>query len=142
MVSDHWGAYAVRLPTGGGKPEILWNYRKNVAHIASPLVHDGVFYMVQDGIVTSLDAKTGELLKRDRLGEGSPKVYASPVAADGKIYIGTLEGTMFVLSATGEWEILASVDLDDEIWASPAIADGRLYVRTRGKLYSFGVAGK
>jgi len=142
MASDNWGVYAVRVPTGSGKPKILWNYRKNVADIASPLVHDGVFYMVRDGIVTSLDAKTGKLLKRGRLGEGSPKVYASPIAADGKIYIGTLEGTMFVLSTAGKWETLASVDLDDEIWASPAIADGRLYVRTRGKLYSFGVAGK
>ena len=142
MVNDNWGVYAVQLPTGSGKPKVLWNYRKNVADIATPLVHDGVFYMVRDGIVTSLDAKTGELLKRGRLEEGSPKVYASPIAADGKIYIGTLEGTMFVLSAKGEWETLASVDLDDEIWASPAIADGRLYVRTRKKLYSFGVAGE
>ena len=142
MVNDNWGVYAVRLPAGNGKPEVLWNYRKNVAEISSPLVHDGVFYMVQDSIVTSLDAKTGELLKRGRLGEGSAKVYASPIAADGKIYIGTLEGKMVVLSAGGEWETLASVDLDDEIWASPAIADGRLYVRTRGKLYSFGLAGE
>ena len=49
---------------------------------------------------------------------------------------------MVVLSAGGEWETLASVDLDDEIWATPAIADGRLYVRTRGRLYSFGVAAE
>ena len=49
---------------------------------------------------------------------------------------------MFVLSAAGQWETLASVDLEDEIWASPSIADGRLYVRTREKLYSFGVAGE
>ena len=82
------------------------------------------------------------MLKRGRIGEGSPKVYASPVAADGKIYIGTLEGTMVVLGAGGEWETLATVDLEDEIWASPAIADGQLYVRTRGKLFSFGVASQ
>jgi outer membrane protein assembly factor BamB len=143
MVNDNWGVYAVRLPADGGKPERLWNYRKNVTEISSPLVHDGVFYMVEKGIVTALDASTGELLKRDRIGEGSPKVYASPVAADGKIYIGTLDGTLAVLAAGGEWEVLTTVDLDDEIWASPAIADGRLYVRTRGKLFSFGVvAGK
>lgn len=141
MVNDNWGVYAVRIPAGKGKPEVVWNYRKNVAAISSPLVYDDVFYMVQDGILTSLDAKTGELLKRGRLGTGSAKVYASPVAADGKIYIGTLEGTMVVLRAGGEWETLASVDLDDEIWSSPAIADGRLYVRTRGKLYSFGTVG-
>ena len=139
ITTDHWGAYAIKLPEGEGKPEKVWNYRKNIPEIASPLVHDGVFYMVSKGIVTSLDAKTGELIKRDRIAEGSPKVYASPVAADGKIYLGTLEGSMVVLSAAGEWETLASVDLDEEIWASPAIADGRLYVRTRGKLYSFGV---
>ena len=138
MVNDNFGVYAIKLPKGEGKPEKLWNYRMNISEISSPLVHDGVFYMVKDGILTSLDAKTGELLKRGRIGESSPKVYASLVAADGKIYIGTLKGTMVVLSAGGEWETLASVDLDDEIWASPAIADGHLYVRTRGKLYSFG----
>jgi len=103
-------------------------------------VHDGVFYMVGKGIVTSIDVKTGEMIKRDRIADGSPKVYASPIVADGKIYVGTLEGSMVVLKAGGEWETLASVDLDEEIWATPAIADGHLYVRTRGKLYSFAAA--
>jgi hypothetical protein len=96
--------------------------------------------MVDKGILTSLDAETGELIKRDRLTDGSPKVYASPVAAEGKIYLGTLDGTMAVVSAAGDWQILASVDLGEEIWATPAIADGKLYVRTRGKMYSFGAA--
>lgn len=139
---EHWGAYAIKLPTGEGKPEKLWNYRKNLPEIASPLVHDDVFYMVEKGILTSLDARSGELIKRDRIGDGSPKVYASPIVADGKIYIGTLDGSMVALSAEGQWERLASVDLDDEIWATPAVADNHLYVRTRGKLYSFGAAEK
>jgi len=138
VTREHWGAYAIRL--GGEKPERLWNYRKNVSEIASPLVLDGVFYMVEKGILTSLDAKTGELIKRDRIGEGSPKVYASPVAADGRIYLGTLDGTMAVVSAAGDWQILTSVDLGEEIWATPAIVDDKLYVRTRGKMYSFGAA--
>jgi len=140
VTTDYWGAYAVKL--GGEKPETLWNYRKNVAEIASPLVHDGVFYMVDSGILTSLDATTGELIKRDRIADGSPKVYASPIVADGKVYLGTLDGTIVVVSAAGEWEKLASVDLDDEIWATPAIADNKLYVRTRGKMYSFGAVSE
>lgn len=135
---DHWGAYAIRL--GSENPERLWNYRKNVSEIATPLVHDGVFFMVEKGILTSLDAKTGELVKRDRISEGSPKVYASPVAADGRIYLGTLDGTLAVVRATGDWQVLSSVDLGEEIWATPAIADGKLYVRTRGKMYGFGAA--
>ena len=138
VTKDHWGAYGIRID--GEKPERIWNYRKNVSEIATPLVHDGVFYMVEKGILTSLDAETGELIKRDRLTDGSPKVYASPVVAEGKIYLGTLDGTMAVVSAVGDWQILASVDFGEEIWATPAIADGKLYVRTRGKMYSFGAA--
>jgi len=137
MQNEHWGVHAIRLPAKG-EPEVLWSYRKNVPYIPTPLVRDGVFYMVSDGIVTSLDAKTGELIKRDRLGEGASKVYASPVAADGKIYLGTLEGRVVVLREGGEWAVLASVDLGDEIWSTPAIAEGKLYVRTRSKLYGFG----
>jgi len=140
MMTDNFGVYAIKLPSGDAKPEKVWNYRKNIPEIATPLVHDGVFYMVGKGIVTSIDVKTGEMIKRDRIADGSPKVYASPIVADGKIYVGTLEGSMVVLKAGGEWETLASVDLDEEIWATPAIADGHLYVRTRGKLYSFAAA--
>jgi outer membrane protein assembly factor BamB len=142
IMVEHWGAYAIKLPTGEGKPEKLWNYRKNLPEIASPLVYNNVFYMVEKGILTSLNATTGELIKRDRIGEGSPKVYASPIAAGDKIYIGTLDGSMVVVSAKGEWETLASVDLEEEIWATPAIADNHLYVRTRGTLYSFSNAAK
>ena len=97
MVNDNWGVYALRLAADGGKPERLWNYRKNVTEISSPLVHDGVFYMVEKGIVTALDASTGELLKRDRIGEGSPKVYASPVAAADRVYFTGRDGTTVVI---------------------------------------------
>ena len=93
--------------------------------------------MVKDGIVTSLDPKTGKLLKRGRLEGDSPKVYASSVAADGKIYIGTLDGQMAVLAAGPQWTVLKTNELGEEIWASPAILDGHIYLRTRSKLYSF-----
>lgn len=140
VVNEHWGVHAIRV--GDGSAETVWNYRQNVPYIPTPLIHDSVYYMVKDNIVTSLDPKTGELLKRDRLGEAKSKVYASPVAADGKIYVGTLDGDVAVLQAGGEWSVLATNRLEDEIWASPAIADGHLYVRTKGKLYSFAVESK
>jgi outer membrane protein assembly factor BamB len=134
--------FAIGLPDAGGNPEILWNYRKNVPSIPSPLVYDDVFYMVKDGVVTSLDPNTGELLKRDRLAKKKSKVYASPVAADGKIYIGNMDGWMVVLEAGPEWKVLTSNDLGDEIWASPAIADGHIYVRTKTKIYDFSSRAK
>ncbi len=137
MSTDDWGIHAIRLPGQGKEPAILWSSQQSVPYIPTGIVYDGALYMVKDGIVSSYDAASGELLKRGRLTKGSPKVYASPVAADGKIFIGTLEGQMAVLQAGAQWEVLALNDLDDEIWATPAIADGNLYVRTRGKLSSF-----
>jgi outer membrane protein assembly factor BamB len=134
--TSEWGVFAIRL--GQGEPKVAWNYRKNVSYIPSPLVYDGVFYMAKDGIVTSLDPRTGALHKRDRLSRDDKlKVYASPVAADGKVFFAGLEGKLAVLKAGAQWEVLAVNDLGDEIYATPAIAGKSLYVRTKGKLYCF-----
>jgi outer membrane protein assembly factor BamB len=139
--TSDWGAFAIRL--GQDAPKVAWNYRKNVSYIPSPLVYDGVFYMVKDGIVSSLDPGTGELHKRDRLSRDEKmKVYASPVAADGKLYFASLEGHVAVVKAGAQWEVLAVNDLDDEIYATPAIAGTRLYVRTKGRLYAFSLASR
>ena len=80
MGADDWGVFAIGLEREPGPPKVLWNYRKNVPYIPSPVVYENVFYMVKDGIVTSLDPRTGELHKRERLGTEKMKVYASPVA--------------------------------------------------------------
>jgi outer membrane protein assembly factor BamB len=93
--------------------------------------------MVKDGIVTSLDPRTGALHKRDRLGTEKMKVYASPVAGDGKVYFAGTEGQVAVVKAGPQWEVLGTNDLDEGIYASPAIVEGHIYVRTRSRLYSF-----
>lgn len=139
MVNDKWGVHAIKVPRdANGNPNVQWHYQQNVPYIPSPVVYDDVFYMVKDSIVTSLDARTGKLLKRGRLDEGA-KVYASPVAADGKIYISTLGGQVAVVKAGADWALLASNEIGEEIHASPAILDGRIYVRTKSRVYSFGV---
>ena len=135
--NDNWGMNALRIPTAGKQPELLWRNQQSVAYIPSPVLYEGVLYMVKDGIVSSMDPQTGEVHKRGRLTKGSTKVYASPVAADGKIYFATLDGQVAVVAAGPEWEVLAMNDLGEEIHASPAIVDGHLFVRTRGKLYDF-----
>ena len=63
---------------------------------------------------------------------------ALPISADGKVFIASQSGIVTVLKAGGEYEILSSVQLDDECYATPAIADGRIYIRTRSALYCFG----
>ncbi|HYN01535.1 MAG TPA: PQQ-binding-like beta-propeller repeat protein [Vicinamibacteria bacterium] len=142
MGTDDWGVFAIQVERETGPPKVLWNYRKNVSYIPSPIVYENVFYMAKDGIVTSLDPRTGALHKRDRLGPEKMKVYASPVAGDGKVYFAGLEGQVAVVKAGPQWEVLGVNDLDEEIYATPAIVEGRLYVRTRGRLYSFSQGGK
>ncbi len=89
------------------------------------------------GIVTSLDAESGKLLKQGRV-TGLGNYFASPVAGDGKVYLASERGVLTVLKAGSDWEILSSHDLGERIMASPVIADGRIYVRTEEGLYSFG----
>jgi outer membrane protein assembly factor BamB len=91
------------------------------------------------GIVTSLDPSTGRLLKEGRSAGALGDYYASPVAADGKIFLASLEGKVSVLKADAQWEVLNVNDLGEEIHATPALSGGRLYVRTRGAIYCFGV---
>ena len=70
------------------KEAFAWRFKKNLPFVAAPLVYEGVFYIVKDGgIITSLDPATGKVLKQGRSPEGLGEYFASPVAADGKVYV-------------------------------------------------------
>ena len=118
---------------------VVWTYHKRVPQLPSPLLYKDVLYMVNDGgIVTTLEPETGAIIAQGRLKGAVDNYYASPVAADGKIFMASELGKVAVLSPLGDLEVLAVNDLDDLIHATPAIADGRLYIRTRNTLYCFG----
>ena len=106
---------------------------------AVTLLYQGVLFMVNDsGILTSFDPATGNVIRQARLKAAIDKYFASPVGADGKVWLVSQDGTVSVVSAKGEWDVLAVNALGDEVFATPAIADGRLYVRTRSAVYCFG----
>lgn len=131
---------AIRLGGKGDmtKTAVKWQYHKSLPNVPSPLFYDGVVYMVKDGgIVTSLDAETGEVRKQDRLREAMDKYYSSPVAADGKIFMASEPGVVSVLQAGADWEVLETIDMGEEIHATPVILDGRIYLRTKAALYCF-----
>jgi outer membrane protein assembly factor BamB len=89
------------------------------------------------GIVTCLEAATGKMLYRARIGAGGP-YYASPVVAQGRIFIASGDGTVVVLKAGDALDVSARIDLGAPIFATPAIADGVLYVRTASEILAFG----
>ena len=135
------GLTAIRL-TGQGdltSSNVVWRVTKSYPSIPAPLLYRGVMYLMKEGgIVSSLDPVSGQVLKQGRTPQALEEYYASPVAADGKVFVISASGKVSVLKADAQWEIIATSDLGEEVWATPAIAGGNLYVRTRNALYSFG----
>jgi outer membrane protein assembly factor BamB len=117
---------------------VVWRMQKFLPNVPSPLLYQGVLYLVKDGgILSSIDSKTGKILKQGRLTGALDTYYSSPVAAAGKIYLFSQTGKATVLKAGGEWEILASNEMDDQVFATPAFIENKMYVRTRSALYCF-----
>jgi outer membrane protein assembly factor BamB len=130
---------AVKPPTeAGGLPEIVWQHKRGVPEVPSPLYLDGRVYTVKNGgIVTCLDGRTGEVKYYERLDSGGP-YYASLVTGDGKIYAASTRGVVTVFEAGDELKVLARNDLGERISATPALLDGVVYVRTDEHMYAFG----
>ena len=136
------GILAIRLGGTGDMTakSVRWKYHRGIPQLPSPLIYENVLYMVNDGgsIVTMLNPESGELIEQGRL-EGAPETYyASPVAGDGKIYIASEKGRVYVLPPGGTLKALVINDLADNIYATPALVDGRIYLRTLNTLYAFG----
>ena len=140
MLAAENGLLAIKLGGKGDVTEgaIKWKYQRPVPQVPSTLVYKGVLFMVNDsGILLSIDPATGNVLKQGRLKGAIDKYFASPVGADGKVFLVSQDGTASVVDAKGEWEILSVNPLGDEVFATPAIADGKIYLRTKSTLYAF-----
>ncbi len=123
----------------GGKGEVAWSFKKGLPYVTSPLVYRDRVYMLKDGpLLTCLDAKTGKPVYEAERFKGGQRYYASPVAANGHIYLASLDGTMTVIAAGEETpDVEYSVKLAEPVRATPAIAHNTLYVRSDKFLYAF-----
>ena len=129
---------AMRLDRDGTARE-LWHYNSGFnGVIPTPIAYDGVLYFVKNGgIMTALDAETGEMLKRGRLGKAIEGYSASPVAADGRLFFLADDGKISVVRPGAEWEVERVNDLGEGLFATPALSDGAIYLRTDSALYRF-----
>jgi outer membrane protein assembly factor BamB len=136
------GLLAIKLGGNGDltNTHVLWRFERSLPDVPSPLVYNNVVFLVRSGgIATTLDAQTGKALKQARLTGALEDYYASPIGADGKVYLASEHGKVVVLRAAGDWEILAINDFDSDIYATPAISDGKMYIRTRDALFAIGL---
>ena len=131
-------------PGGSGDishSHVAWKFRKALPYVPSPLYYNGRIYLVKDGgLMSSLDANTGDpFYAQERLGT-TGDYYASPVAADGRIYVVSLPGKLSVIKAGGtKPEVLHQADFGVRILATPALVGERIYLRTATDLWAFGV---
>ena len=137
------GESSVRAYRLGGQGDVteshaLWKNPRSLPNVPSPLFYRGVLYTLKEGgILTSLDTKTGEILKQARLPGALGAYFASPIAAGGRIYTISEDGKAAVIDAGAEWRLLRVNDMGDGSRSTPAIVDGKMYLRTFGMLYCF-----
>jgi outer membrane protein assembly factor BamB len=130
-------------PGGRGditQSHVAWKFARGLPYVSSPLFYDGRIYLVKTGgMLTSVDAKTGQpYYTLERL-NADGDYYSSPVAGGGRIYIASLNGKLTVVKAGGDKpEILHQADFGERIFASPALVGDKLYLRTQSALYAFG----
>ena len=139
-----YGILAIKPPGDGELTtnHLAWRHKKGVASVSSPLFYRGKVYVGQDGgRVTCYDAKTGaKYYEQERL-NADGDYYASPIAADGRIYFASSKGTVTVSEAGDTLQVKARNKLGEAIYATPALMANKLYVRSVAHLWAFGDSG-
>jgi outer membrane protein assembly factor BamB len=149
LTRDEWDATVKFLARGrnravalkpGNTNEPIWSYAKGLPYVQSPIVYRDRYYIVKDGPqMTCLDAKTGKpIFEGERVSRAGPQTHASPVAANGHLYLAALDGTIAVVAAGEDApDVVHTVKLPEAVRATPAIAHNTLYVRSDKFLYAF-----
>lgn len=132
---------AIDLGSNGPLDEraVKWRYKGQVPNMPTPLILDDAIYLVSDrGIMSCLNAKTGERLWQDRLGRAHS---SSPVLVDGRILAGDHDGILYAIEPdSSELKLVGKYELDSQIMATPAALGDRLFIRTAKSLYCFGTS--
>jgi hypothetical protein len=129
----------ISLPEGKTSSDaIAWSHDRDGTYISSPIVYrDQLYTLNNNGILTAYDVESGTRLYRARVGGGGA-FSASPVAADGKLFMASEDGDVFVVQAGREYVELGKYPMNEVVMASPAISNGVLIVRTLGHLVGIG----
>jgi len=116
---------------------IVWRHNKGTPYVPSPLLYGDrlYFFSGNNGILSCFDAKSGKALIDSERIAGLQGVYASPVGADGRVYLVGREGATVVIKDADQLEVLATNQLDEKFDASPAVAGNALFLRGHNHLY-------
>jgi outer membrane protein assembly factor BamB len=127
---------AVR-PGGTGEVKPLWEYNKGSGYVPSPIAYGDYLYLITDkGILTCLDARTGEVKYNGGRVPVPATFSASPIAFDGKLLLTSEDGDTFLIKAGPVHEVLGTNSVGEAVYASPAIAQGTIFIRGAAHLFA------
>ena len=128
------------LPEGQTSSDaVVWSRTRRGPYMPTPLVYGGTLYVLaNNGIFDAYDLATGKETYRERIPHLGSGFSASPVAADGKIYLANEDGEMIVLRAGAEPEHLATNPMGELLMATPALSEGAMFVRGASHLFAIG----
>jgi outer membrane protein assembly factor BamB len=127
---------------GSGKTSseaVVWSRTGRGSYMPTPLIYKGIVYVLgNNGVFDAYDLKTGDEIYRQRLEKVGNGFSASPVAADGRIYLSNEDGDILVVSAGRAFKALSTNAMGDLLMATPALSNGVMFVRTAHSLYAIG----
>ena len=128
---------AIKLGASGNLGDsVIWKYAKGTAYVPSPILYGDYLYLTTDrGILTCLDARTGEVKYEGGRIPIPATFTASPIAFEGKILLTSEDGDTFVVKAGPKHEILGTNSVGEPVYASPAVADGKIFIRGEKNIY-------
>ncbi|MDQ3421179.1 MAG: PQQ-binding-like beta-propeller repeat protein [Acidobacteriota bacterium] len=128
------------LPKGEtSSPAVAWSKTGRGAYMPTPILYDSILYVIaNNGVFDAYDPKTGAEIYRQRAEPVGSGFSASPVAADGRIYLSSEDGDIIVVAAGREFKPIAVNAMGDLVMATPALSDGVMYVRSASSLTAIG----
>ena len=140
FVLSHGARGDLTLPDGETSSEdVLWSRVRRGPYMPTPLIYDGILYVLaNNGIFDAYDLHTGEDVYRQRIPHLGSGLSASPIAADGKIYLSSEDGDIIVVRAGHEFEHLGTNSMGGLLMATPALSEGVMYVRSVDSVFAIG----
>jgi outer membrane protein assembly factor BamB len=132
----------ITLPDGATSNNgVAWSAPRDGGYMCTPLVYRGLVYIVKyNGVTSVYDARTGEVKFQQRLAGGTSAFTSSPIAADGKVYLASEDGRVYVLKAGPAFELLAENDMAASVLSTPAVSEGALLYRTQNEVVAIRAA--
>ena len=119
--------------------QIAWSKQQRGPYMPTPLIyHDYLYTLANQGILDCYELKTGKEIYRQRIPHQGGGFSASPIAADGRIFLPGEDGDIFVVKAGPDFELLATNPMGELLMATPALSGGMMFVRTQHHLFAIG----